>query len=261
MAKNGEKWALVTGASSGIGTEFARLLAERGYAVVLSARREDRLETLAAELRREHGVQTLVIAQDLAEPAAATNLYEEIARHGIALEVLVNNAGVGLWGKFETSPWERDRVMIDLNVRTLVELTKRFLPGMVERHNGRILNVASTAAFQPGPFMAVYFATKAFVLSFSEAINEELRGTGVNVTTLCPGPTQSEFFEAAEASDSQLSKGKLPSAREVASLGIDAMFAGKRTVVHGFANRMLVLLGRLSPRSAVIAGTRKFLER
>lgn len=261
MASDREKWALVTGASSGIGTEFARLLAERGYAVVLSARREDRLETLAAELRREYGVQTLVIAQDLAEPTAATNLYEEIARTGITLEVLVNNAGFGLWGKFEETPWERERAMIDLNVRVLVELTKRFLPGMVQRHSGRVLNVASTAAFQPGPLMAVYFATKSFVLSFSEAINEELRGTGVNVTTLCPGPTQSEFFEAAEAGDKQLSKGKLPSAREVAALGIDAMFAGKRTVVHGFANRMLVLLGRLSPRSAVIAGTRKMLER
>ncbi len=261
MAGKREKWALVTGASSGIGSEFARLLAARGYAVALSARRKDRLETLAAELHREHGVRTLAIALDLAEPAAAADLYEEVARNGIELEVLVNNAGFGHWGKFAESPWEREREMIELNVRALVELTKRFLPGMVERRSGRVLNVASTAAFQPGPLMAVYFATKAFVLSFSEAVNEELRGTGVNVTTLCPGPTQSEFFVKAEAQEKQLGKGKLPDARQVAALGIDALFAGKRTVVHGARNRILAALGRIAPRSTVIAGTRKVLER
>ena len=241
--------------------EFARLLAARGYAVALNARRLDRLETLAAELEREYGVSTLVVASDLGEPAAASRLYGELTSKGIALEVLVNNAGFGLWGKFAETPWDRELVMIELNVRALVELTKRFLPGMVARHRGRVLNVASTAAFQPGPLMAVYFATKAFVLSFSEAVNEELRGTGVNVTTLCPGPTQSEFFEKADAQDKQVGKGKLPDARQVAALGIDALFAGKRTVVHGFSNRMLAFLGRFAPRSAVISGTRRVLER
>lgn len=261
MANETARWALVTGASSGIGMEFARSLAARGYAVALSARRQDRLETLAAELQREHGVRTLTVALDLAEPAAVSRLHEEIVRNGIDLEVLVNNAGFGLWGEFTETPWERELAMIDLNVRALTELTKRFLPGMVERGCGRVLNVASTAAFQPGPLMAVYFATKAFVLSFSEAVNEELRGTGVNVTTLCPGPTQSEFFEKADAQDRQLGKGNLPDARQVASFGISALFEGKRTVVHGFSNRVVALLGRFAPRSMVIAGTRKVLER
>lgn len=261
MAGDKADWALVTGASSGIGMEFARLLAARGYAVALSARRADRLESLAAELEREYRVRTFVFASDLAEPGAALRLCQAIAAEGIEIDVLVNNAGFGLLGNFVETPWERERAMIDLNVRALVELTKRFLPGMVERGRGRVLNVASTAAFQPGPLMAVYFATKAFVLSFSEAVNEELRGTGVNVTTLCPGPTQSEFFEKAEARDRQLGKGKLPTARQVASFGISALFQGKRTVVYGFANRILALLGRIAPRDTVIRGTRKVLER
>ncbi len=241
--------------------EFARLLAARGYAVALSARRKDRLESLAAELQREYRVRTLVIASDLSEPGAALDLCRAIAAEGVEIDVLVNNAGFGLLGNFAETPWERELGMIDLNVRALVELTKRFLPGMVERGRGRVLNVASTAAFQPGPLMAVYFATKAFVLSFSEAVNEELRGTGVNVTTLCPGPTQSEFFEKAEAQDRQLGKGKLPTARQVAAFGIAALFEGKRTVVYGFRNRILALMGRIAPRDAVIRGTRQVLER
>lgn len=254
-------WALVTGASSGIGAEFARLLAGRGYAVVLSARREERLRDLASEIESRHGVRTLVVACDLSQPGAAAMLAEEVSRHGIAVEILVNNAGFGHWGKFAENSWERELEMIELNMRALVELTKRFLPGMVERGRGRVLNVASTAAFQPGPFMAVYFATKAFVLSFSEAINEELKGTGVNVTTLCPGPTKSEFFDAAKVASKGLTERSMPSSREVAEFGLAAMFAGKRTVVHGFANRLLTVLGKLAPRGAVIAGTRKVLER
>ncbi len=261
MAKEQGKWALVTGASSGIGIEFARLLAEQGYALVLNARRKDRLEALADEIRQEIGASTLVIAGDLATPEGAKTLHEEVIRNGIALDVLINNAGFGLWGRFTETPWEREGAMIDLNVRALVELTKRFLPGMVERRSGHVLNIASTAAFQPGPFLAVYSATKAFVLSFSEAVNEELRGTGVNVTTLCPGPTQSEFFQVAEAENRQFSKRHRAGAREVAALGISAMFARKRTVVHGRQNRILAVLGRLSPRGLVLAGARKVLER
>lgn len=260
MAKEQGKWALVTGASSGIGVEFAKLLAEQGFALVLNARRKDRLEALADEIRQEIGASTLVVASDLASDGGAEQLYEEVARNGIALDVLINNAGFGLWGKFTETPWEREAGMIDLNVRALVELTKRFLPGMVERRSGHVLNVASTAAFQPGPFFAVYSATKAFVLSFSEAVNEELRGSGVNVTTLCPGPTQSEFFEVAEAEHRNFSKRHRAGAREVAALGLAAMFSGKRTVVHGQQNRILATLSRLAPRGLVLAGARRVLE-
>jgi short-subunit dehydrogenase len=261
LDRSSPRWALVTGASSGIGDEFARLLAAKGYSLVLSARREDRLNALAAELRKQHGIQTHVAVCNLSNPGAATILAAQIADAGIAPEVLVNNAGFGVWGPFADVEWQREFDMLQLNIVALTELTKRLLPEMLSRGSGYVLNVASTAAFQPGPFMAVYFATKAYVLSFSEAVNEELRGTGVSVTTLCPGPTESEFFDAAAVQSKKLTGQKLPSAREVAELGLDAMFARKRTVVHGARNRFLVQLQRFVPRGQVIRMVRAMVER
>lgn len=255
------RWALVTGASSGIGEEFARLLAAKGYSLVLTARREDRLNTLAAELRKQHGVATHVAVCNLSNPGAATILAAQIAEAGIAPEIVVNNAGFGVWGTFAEVDWQREFEMLQLNIVALTELTKRLLPGMRARGSGYVLNVASTAAFQPGPFMAVYFATKAYVLSFSEAINEELRGTGVSVTTLCPGPTESEFFDAAAVQSKGLTGQKLPSSRDVAAFGLEAMFARRRTVVHGARNRFLVQLQRFVPRGMVIRMVRAVVER
>jgi short-subunit dehydrogenase len=254
------RWALVTGASSGIGAEFARLLAARGYALALSARREDRLHSLAAELRDKHRVPTHIAVADLSQPAAASHLASHLAEARIEVDVLINNAGFGVWGPFAEVDWQREAAMLQLNIVALTELTKRLLPGMLARRQGHVLNVASTAAFQPGPFMAVYFATKAYVLSFSEAVNEELRGTGVSITTLCPGPTESEFFDAAAVQSKRLTGRKLPTSLEVAQYGLDAMFARKRTVVHGARNRFLAQLQRFVPRGPVIRMVRAMVE-
>jgi uncharacterized protein len=253
-------WALVTGASSGIGVEFARLLAERGYPVMLVARREENLRRLAAELEGSYGVAAKIAVSDLSVPGAAEDLLQEIEREGLHITVLVNNAGFGDHRAFASMEAERANQMMQLNMVALTLLTRLALPGMLERGKGYILNVASTAAFQPGPFMAVYFATKAFVLSFTEALWSELQGSGVVATTLCPGPTESEFFDAANMGASKLASRKLPSSREVAELGLRAMFSGKRTVVHGVANRFGVALGRLIPRGMVLRVTRKILQ-
>ena len=183
---------LITGASAGLGAEFARQCSARGERLVLVARRQDKLEALASELGNARAV-TL----DLGQPGAAAALSADLAAHGEQVGTLINNAGFGLWGKFAALDGPRQRAMIDLNCGTLVELTHAVLPGMIERGQGAILNLASTAAFQPGPGMAVYFATKAFVLSFSEALHEEVREHGVTVTALCPGPTATEFGEVA----------------------------------------------------------------
>ena len=184
---------LITGASAGLGVEFARACAARGEALALAARRRERMEALAGEL----GGEAHVFAIDLAEPEAAVSLLNEIEAEGLQVDVLINNAGFGGGGRFAEISFERQRDMVRLNVGTLTELARLVLPGMLERGRGAILNVASTAAFQPGPNMAVYYASKAYVLSFTEALHEELKGKGVRVSALCPGPTDTEFFEAA----------------------------------------------------------------
>jgi len=240
--------ALVTGASSGIGRELARDLAAEGCDLTLTARREERLRDLAAEVR-ERGVEVRVLAHDLSDPAACDRLVEELQAAKVEIDVLVNNAGVGDFGDFAQADPERLQRMIQLNVTSLTRLTRLLLPGMLRRGEGRILNVASTAAFQPGPHMAVYFATKAYVLHFSEALAEELSGTGVTVTALFPGATRSEFFEEAGMQSSGLIQGRpLPSAAQVAAFGLRAMKKGRRVAVHGPANRLLILLTRVMPR-------------
>jgi uncharacterized protein len=251
--------ALVTGASSGIGRELARVLAREGHDLVLVARREPELQALAAELTSRFGADSTVVAADLSVADGALQVYDAVTAAGLSVEVLVNNAGFGGHGRFaETSAADEQR-MLAVNVVALTELTKLFLPEMAERHRGRILNVASTAAFQPGPFMAVYYASKAYVLSFTEALGEELAGTGVTATALCPGVVPSGFQDAAGLSaDAPMSKSPGAKSPEfVAQAGYDAMMSGKRIVIPGALNKFGVQSLRIAPRRAVLGVVRR----
>jgi len=253
--------ALITGASSGIGLELSRIFAQHGHDVVLVARHEDRLRALADELTGR-GITAHVVAADLAAPGAAAAVVSRVQALAVEIDVLVNNAGFGLYGPFLDAPLDTDLSMIQVNIVALTELTKRLLPAMVARRRGRILNVASTAAFFPGPLMAVYYATKAYVLSFSEAIANELQGSGVTVTALCPGPTASGFQAAASLEESKLVAGKrLPTAREVAQEGYDALMSGKTVAVTGLSNKVQVLAPRLFPRRMISSVVRRAQER
>ena len=250
-----KKIALVTGASAGLGVEFARQLSKRGYRLVLVARRKDRLEVLAKELGNARAV-----AIDLSKSNAAAKLLSELNANGEVVEVLVNNAGFGLIGKFAEADAKRLRQMIDLNVGTLVDLCRAVVPGMIERKSGRIINVASTAAFQPGPKMAVYFATKAFVLSFTEALHEELKRHGIHVTCLCPGPTRTEFGEVAGFRGNEMFDWVAMNAPEVVSAGLHGVDRNKAVAIPGLLNKLTANGGRFAPRSVVrkIAGAIKY---
>lgn len=236
---------LITGASAGLGAEFARQCRKRGDELVLVARRKDRLEALAAELGSAH-----VVAADLAAPGAPARLLADVAALGLEVETLINNAGFGAAGAFVETPAERLLEMIDLNVRSLTELCRLVLPGMLERRRGAILNVASTAAFQAGPYSAVYYATKAYVLSFSEALYEEAKGKGVRVTALCPGPTATEFFEVAGSPNGRLAR-MATDPRAVVAAGLAGLARNKPIVVAGIANKIGAFGTRLMPRSAL----------
>ncbi len=252
--------ALVTGASSGIGLDLARVLARNHHDVVLVARTKSKLDEVAAGLRKS-GVTAHVIASDLSRPNAAAELAAELQRRSIDIGVLVNNAGFGLAGAFADTDLQREVDMIQVNVVALTQLTKLLLQPMITRKYGRILNVASTAAFQPGPLMAVYYATKAYVLSFSEAIADELRDSGVTVTALCPGPTQTGFADVANMTHSRLFTMMRPmSPGRVAEIGYRGMVNGKRIVIPGAKNKVLVQSLRVSPRKTVTALVRKFQE-
>jgi uncharacterized protein len=241
--------ALITGASSGIGLELADLLAAGGHDLVLVARREQALRQLGDDLQRRHGIKASVVMADLAKPEARARLAAGIARAGTEIGILVNNAGFGLRGAFVETPVERDLEMIDVNISALTHLTRLFLPRMLERRDGRILNVASTAAFQPGPLMAVYYATKAYVLSFSAALFVELQGTGVTCTALCPGPTRTEFQAVAGMGGTALdSKAISMDARTVARAGYRGLMRGKAVVVPGWLNKAGVIGAKLAPR-------------
>ena len=254
--------ALVTGASGGIGAELAREYARHGHALVLVARSRAALEALAEQLRSTHSVPVRTIVMDLAAGGAADRLVAELDSARVQVDVLVNNAGFALYGAFAETDWEKEAEMVQLNVVTLTALTKKLLPGMLSRRRGRILNVARTAGFLPGPLMAVYYATKAYVLSFSEALAEEVRGTGVSVTALCPGPTRTGFQARASMEASRLVNGKrLPDAAEVSREGYEGAERGAAVVIPGFQNRVQVGLVRFLPRSMVSRMVHRAQER
>ncbi len=252
--------ALVTGATSGIGYELAKLFAHDGFDLVLVARNDRRLHEVADELRRGASVGITVVAQNLSQLGAADAIYRQLTDAGVDVDVLVNNAGFSVYGPFWTTDPQSEWQMIQTNIVALTQLTYLLLPGMVARRSGRILNLGSTASFAPGPFSAVYNASKAYVLSFSEALAEELRGTGVTVTTLCPGPTKTEFAERAHLTATNLFRGRLASAADVARAGYRALMRGQTTVVVGLANQLLVLTIRLSPRTLVAKVSRRMLQ-
>ena len=255
------KTALVTGASSGIGAELARIHAEHGGDLVLVARRADRLAALQAELEQAHGITVHVIAKDLSDPEAPRQIHDELAGRDIRIDYLINNAGFGNGGFFHEQDWTRNEAMIKVNVLALAALTRLFVPGMITRGSGRILTVASMAGFLPGPLQAVYYATKAFVVSFGEAIGNELAGTGVTVTALCPGPVDTEFIEQANL---RKAKGfaRTVSARGVAQAGYHAMLKGRPLIVPGLMNKLIIhLLLRLTPRQQATAISRAMMEK
>jgi short-subunit dehydrogenase len=250
-----KKVALVTGASAGLGAEFARQLSKRGYRLVLAARRKERIEELARELGKARAV-----AIDLSKKDSAARLLADIEANGETVDLLVNNAGFGLIGRFAELDAKRERQMIDLNVGTLTDLCRAVAPQMITRKSGSILNVASTAAFQPGPKMAVYFATKAFVLSLTEALHEELKPHGVKVSCLCPGPTRTEFGEVAGFGGNGMFDRVAMDAPEVVKAGLDGLENNKAVVIPGIINKAGALSGRFAPRSVVrkIAGAIKY---
>ncbi len=231
---------------------MARNLAAAGTAVVLVARSADKLDALAEELRSKHKISTHVIATDLSAADAADRVAADLKAADITPQILINNAGFGLYGLHAEAALSEEQAMLNLNIITLTRLTKLLLPGMIAARSGRIVNVASTAAFQPGPYMAVYYATKAYVLSYSEALAEELAGSGITVTALCPGPTASGFQDKAAMHDSALVKGKrLPTSKNVADYAITAMQRGQRVAIHGTMNWIMAQSVRLTPRRMV----------
>jgi len=243
---------LITGASSGIGYELAKICASHGQNLILTARSTDLLNKLSNELKIKFHTTIEVISMDLGKPGSALKLFEIIQEKKWEVNILINNAGVGDHGSFSNSTLKKCNDMIQLNIISLIELTHLFLPQMIKRKNGNILNVASTAAFQPGPYMSVYYATKSFVLNFSEALAEELNNTGVAVTTLCPGPTESGFQKAANISNiNVLKKAKLPSSKVVAEYAYSAMMKKEVVAIHGLKNRLLVQTIRFLPRSLI----------
>jgi uncharacterized protein len=254
------KTALITGASFGIGLELARIFAREGHNLVLVARSADKLRQLASELEKAHGTRSLILAADLSDPGAAAYVLDQTNRANIVVDILVNNAGFGQYGFFADNDMEECLRQIQLNVTTLTHLTRLYLPEMLARKDGRILNVASTAAFQAGPLMAVYYATKAYVLHLSEAIANELQGTGVTVTCLCPGPTATEFQERAKITGIPLTKYGTMDARTVAEDGYRALMAGKPVAISGFKNWLVAQSVRFAPRRMATAVARKLQE-
>ena len=255
------KTALITGASSGLGAEFARIHASKGDNLVLVARSKEKMDALKTDLEKQFGISAYVIAKDLSDTLSPKAIYDELQQQKITVDYLINNAGFGDFGAFGDCNWDRQFEMINLNITALAYLTRLFLPEMIARKFGKVLNVASTAAFQPGPTMSVYFATKAFVLSFSEAIAYELKGTGVTVTALCPGATETGFKTAAALDKSGLFKGNaIAGSKDVAEFGYKAMMKGKTVVVHGLMNAFMTQSVRFAPRNVVTAIARLKLK-
>jgi short-subunit dehydrogenase len=255
--------ALITGASSGIGLALAREFARHGHPLVIVAPVQNELDRIAADLGREFGVTVLAVAKDLNDNDAAEELFDRLMDEGIGIEILVNNAGLGQRGHFWETPLERDLEIIRVNVEAPIRLTKRFLPSMIARRSGRILNTASVAGFEPGPMLAVYHASKAFVLSWSEALTAELKeaDTNVSVTTLCPGPVDTDFFAKADMVDTNVfQKGSVMGPREVAEAGYEALMKGEKLIVPGVSNKALVFGRRVLTESAQAKMNAKMYE-
>lgn len=250
--------ALVTGASSGIGREFAKILAKDGYDLVIVARDQTGLDRVASEIKKNSGSKVRIISLDLSASDAADKLWSKLLS---SPQILINNAGIGDYAQVATADPNKIRSMIDLNIQTLTRLAQLAAIDMKKKGAGNILNLASIASFIPGPGMAAYYASKAYVLSFSEALSEELRGTNVHVTALCPGPTETQFQKTAHAESNEVFNRKLPTAAEVASFGYTALKQNKVVAVHGFTNKVITFLPRLLPRSTVRKHVAKAQER
>ncbi len=256
------KTALITGASGGIGLELARLFARDGYNLVLVARGEDKLDHVKTQLEKRRGISVRTIPKDLADPRAPEEIFNELEQADVQIDVLVNNAGYAMFDPFIEMDTKRVLDMLQVNIMALTHLSRLFLPGMVQRGHGRVLNLGSTASFLPGPLMACYYASKAYVLSFSEAIANEMHGTGVTVTALCPGPTETGFQKRASIEDSRLIKGRrIMGAATVARTGYKALMAGKPLVIPGLSNKLIPLMARISPRGIVPEVVKRSQER
>ena len=255
--KKNKPIALITGASRGIGWDLAHLFAKDGYNLVVVARTQKAMEELAGDLQESHGTSVHILVKDLTDPLAPEEIYRELTQKKIAVEVLVNNAGFGTYGPFAQTDLKKELDLLQVNIAALTHLTKLFLRDMISRGQGKILNLASVAGFQPGPFMAVYYASKAYVLHFSEALANELKGTGVTVTALCPGPTRTGFENEAKLEKSGLFKNlSVMDSRTVARIGYEGMKKGKTIVIPGLSNKLIVQLTRIGPREVVTQSVR-----
>jgi len=261
MKSSNKKVALITGASTGIGKEFAHIHAEHGGDLVVVARSKTKLEELKVELEKKYSINVMVIAKDLSLPDTPKEIYDEVKEVGIEVDYLINNAGFGGRGKFYERAWEQDLTMINLNIVALTALTRFFLPDFVERNHGKILNVSSTASFMPGPLQAVYYATKAYVTFFSNAIAEELHDTNITITALMPGATESEFARVSGMDKTGLFQ-KTASARSVAEDGYNGMLAGKLDVVSGltFSQKMMMSMIPITPKKMLLKQIRQMQE-
>ena len=261
VAVQRDEWVLVTGASAGIGCALATVFAANGFNLVLVARNQSRLSILAQELANRHQVKTKVLSKDLSMPEAAPQIFDELQRDLVEVSILVNNAGFGLRGAFADGPVGSFAEMVQVNIGALVELTGLFVPPMLKRGRGRILNLASTAAFEPGPLMAVYYASKAFVFSFSYALAEELSSSGITVTALCPGPTKTEFQNRAGTNQSPRWADRwMMDAETVAKMGFDGLMAGKRVVIPGAINKLGFVLAKCAPTGLAAKVARRVIE-
>jgi len=258
--KDRRETALITGASSGIGLDLAQLMAAE-FDLVITARNQTELEKIARDLETQHGNHVHVIPGDLARPEAPQQIFAEIERRGLPVDLLINNAGFGAYGLFAESNLQQELEMVQVNNAALTALTKLALPGMLKRKRGKIMNVASTAGFQPGPLMAVYYATKAYVIMFSEAIANELKGSGVTVTCLCPGATATRFAGRAKMEQSRLFRMGAMRSKDVAQAAYKGMMAGKTMVIPGLLNKTVAMSVRFSPRKLVTAISRSLTER
>jgi len=257
-----KNFSLVTGASNGIGLDLAHLLAKDKHDLILVARSAGKLADIKASIEKEFGVKVKIIVADLSLPDAASKLFDEIQKENIHIDILVNNAGFGDYCSFAECNWQKQENMINLNILTLTKLTRLFLPAMIKAKYGRILNLASVASFMHGPLMSVYYASKAFVLSFSYAIANEVKGTGVTVTALCPGPTDTGFMASSSLNGSKLSKTfKSKSSFDVALYGYQRMLKGKTLAVPGTLNKLIVTTVRFSPRKLISFIIRRIQER